>query len=52
MSHDEALKATVSKSEAKREIARHDCEGWAAFVSDVGDREAYSGREVLEWLGY
>ena len=53
MDYEEACEATVSREDARREVGRHDCDGgWGAFVAEVGDREEYCGREVLEWLGY
>lgn len=53
MEYEEAIKARVSKEEARREIERHDCDGgFDQFIADVGDKETYSGKEVLEWLGY
>lgn len=53
MDYDQALLATVSRSEAEAEIARHDVEGgFQAFLTEVGDRDTYKGREVLDWLGY
>lgn len=52
MNFDDALEAVVCRAEAQAEIARHDCEGWEAFLRDVGDRDEYLGAEVLAWLGY
>lgn len=52
MDYDEACEATLTRDEARREIERHDCEGWKAFLTDVGDQEEYSGQVVLDWLGY
>lgn len=52
MTYDEAIEATVSQAQAKREVERHDCDGWAAFIEDVGDKATYTGAEVLGWLGY
>lgn len=49
----DAFDLEVTRAEALDEIGRHDVEGGAvAFLAEVGDREAYEGREVLEWLGY
>lgn len=48
---EDAMEAEVTKSEAKREIKKHSLE-WNDFVQEVGDKEMYMGREVLEWLGY
>lgn len=52
MQYHEAIEATVTREQARREIERHDCEGFAAFLADVGDRATYRGAEVLGWLGY
>lgn len=48
---EDAMEAEVTKAEAKREIQKHSLK-WEDFVEEVGDREEYTGREVLEWLGY
>lgn len=53
MDYEEACEATVTREEARREIARHDCDGgFDAFLAEVGDRATYNGSEVLGWLGY
>jgi hypothetical protein len=52
MTYDEAVEATVTREEARREIERHDCEGWQAFLTDEGDHDEYAGADVLGWLGY
>ncbi|WP_199851926.1 hypothetical protein [Variovorax sp. PMC12] len=52
MPYEEAIEATVTREQARREIAKHDCEGFAQFLADVGDRATYTGKEVLDWLGY
>ena len=49
----DAFDLEVTREEALAEIGRHDVEGGAvAFLEEVGDRDSYEGREVLEWLGY
>ncbi len=49
----EACEAEVTREEARLEIGRHDCDGgFARFLQEIGDREAYTGKEVLDWLGY
>jgi len=49
----EAMEATVTRAEAKREIGKHDVEGgFNAFLIEVGDKTEYEGSEVLNWLGY
>lgn len=52
MDYSEACEATVTREEAKREIAKHDGPEWSEFLDDVGDRAEYTGEEVLGWLGY
>lgn len=47
----EAYIATVSKDEARREIERHGVL-FSDFVEKYGDREEYTGGDVLDWLGY
>lgn len=43
----------VTRDEAKAEIEKHDCEGaFAAFLAEVGDRNEYPAKDVLDWLGY
>lgn len=51
--YEEACDAEVTREEARQEIAKHDVDGgFEAFLRDVGDKETYSGQEVLDWLGY
>ena len=52
MNYLEAIEATVSRETAKREIAKHDCDGWEVFLSEIGDKAEYQGHEILDWLGY
>lgn len=51
--YEDACEAEVTREEARLEIARHDVDGgFEAFLQEVGDRETYWGREVLDFLGY
>lgn len=55
MNYEDAVDATVTREEARREIQRHDLpngEGWELFLEEVGDKPEYTGEEVLAWLGY
>lgn len=53
MSYEDAIEATVTREEARREIERHDIDGtFDDFIREVGDRAEYTGEEVLAWLGY
>ena len=52
MTFSEAMEATVSASDARREIeTNHGCD-WAEFVAEHGERTEYPGADVLGWLGY
>jgi hypothetical protein len=51
MTYEEALDATVTRDEAKREIEKHSA-SWDDFVAEHGDHETYEGETVLGWLGY
>ena len=51
MTYDEAMDATVTRSEAEYEIIAHDAD-WAKFVAEYGDHVEYAGADVLGWLGY
>lgn len=52
-SYEEAVDMEVTRREAQLEIARHDVDGgFEQFLKDVGDKETYTGKEVLDWLGY
>ncbi len=51
MEYEDAMEAEVTREEARREIANHDCE-FSEFLEDCGDKPEYKGSEVLNWLGY
>lgn len=51
MTYLEACDALVSREEARREVTKHGVE-FSEFLAEVGDRETYTGEEVLGWLGY
>lgn len=53
LTYDEARESglVITRSRAIREVLDH----WASvaeFLEDVGDRETYTSRELLAWLGY
>lgn len=51
--YEDACEAEVTREEARLEIEKHHVDGgFALFLEEVGDRETYSGQEVLDWLGY
>lgn len=49
--YEDALEATVTKAQALREVKRHQCDE-QEFLQEVGDKEAYVGSEILQYLGY
>lgn len=51
MNFEDAIHATVTREEAKREIEQHHAD-WNEFKREVGDKPTYRGEEVLGWLGY
>ena len=48
---EDAMKAVVSRAEAKREIEKHSG-SWAEFARAHGDKPTCRGSTVLRWLGY
>ena len=53
MNYEDACDEIVTREEARREIAKHETDGgFALFLVELGDRQTYEGREVLNWLGY
>lgn len=49
--HD-ACEGEVTREEARLEIEQHDLPGaFEEFLKEVGDKETYTGKEVLDWLG-
>lgn len=51
MDYDEAMQATVSRNEARKEVCLHSA-NWGDFLADCGDKSEYRGADVLAWLGY
>jgi len=49
--YESACDATLSRSRAIAEVQRHAL-NVDEFLSEVGDKPAYTGKEVLDWLGY
>tara|TARA_R110000824_G_scaffold38423_2_gene117386 strand:- start:305 stop:463 length:159 start_codon:yes stop_codon:yes gene_type:complete len=52
MDYDEAIEAIVSAKEARHEIENQHCLCFEEFQAEAGHHDTYTGREVLEWLGY
>ena len=51
MDYIDALDATITRSQARREILKHNAK-WSEFIADHGDHPEYLGVTVLAWLGY
>lgn len=51
MTFDDAVESTGTREEAINEVILHYGTS-EEFLIEVGDKPEYSGREVLEWLGY
>ncbi|AEC18777.1 hypothetical protein PT7_0237 [Pusillimonas sp. T7-7] len=49
--YEAACNATLSRSRALAEVQRHAL-NVEEFLREVGDKPAYTGKEVLDWLGY
>lgn len=49
--YEAACDATLSRERAIAEVERHAL-NVDDFLSEVGDKPAYTGKEVLDWLGY
>jgi hypothetical protein len=52
MDYEEAMRATVSEAQARYEVETMHCLDFDSFQQDVGYKAEYTGREVLNWLGY
>ncbi len=48
---DEAYETALTTEQAKRVVLRHGL-SWSDFIADTGEKELFSGEEVLNWLGY
>ena len=49
--YDDACAARINRARALREVLAHGCDV-SEFLADVGDKESYTGKEILDWLGY
>jgi len=49
--YEDACLETISRERAHRTILEHNLD-WNDFLDEVGDKEFYSGQEILDWLGY
>ena len=50
--YESAKGITISKKRALLELRRHSIFDYKEFFDDLGERETYSARAVLGWLGY
>jgi hypothetical protein len=50
--YDSAEDLTISRSRAIQELRAHNCEDFAEFFQDLGDKSEYLAQDVLNWLGY
>lgn len=50
--YDSAEDLTISRSRAIQELRAHNCEDFAEFFQDLGDKSKYLAQDVLNWLGY
>jgi hypothetical protein len=51
VTYEDAVQALIARDVAVAEILDHDCDP-VEFFTDCGDRDSYTGREILNWLGY
>ena len=48
---DDADETELTAEQAKRIVRKHG-HSWSEFVADIGEKERFSGKDVLDWLGY
>jgi len=51
MDYEQAIETMVTRKQARQEIERH-YQSFDEFMAECGDRQEYSGKVVLDWLGY
>lgn len=49
--YDEACEAVLTARQARHEVEAHGAD-WFEFMDDVGAADTYTGKQVLDWLGY
>ena len=49
--YDDACEATITQNQAIREIHKHGMYK-ADFFAACGEHDEYSGKVILDWLGY
>ena len=52
MTENEYRDETITHSQALYQLEQHGVLDIAEFYSDLGERETYTGAELLDWLGY
>jgi hypothetical protein len=50
--YQSAIGITITRKRALLELRRHSIFDYKEFFKDLGDRDFYSARTVLGWLGY
>tara|TARA_R110002020_G_scaffold57194_3_gene157659 strand:- start:485 stop:664 length:180 start_codon:yes stop_codon:yes gene_type:complete len=50
--YDSAEDITISRERACQELKAHGLVDLKEFFDELGDKEAYSAQDVLDWLGY
>jgi len=53
LTEEQARAETFTAKQARHVIeVQHSGEPFSLFVAEVGDKPLYSGKEILDWLGY
>lgn len=50
--YDSAEDVTITQERAFEELEKHGCQDYEQFILDMGDKEEYDAKKVLQWLGY
>lgn len=51
MDYWEAIEVEVTKAEAVREVEKHGIDK-TEFFAELGEKDCYQGKDILDWLGY
>ena len=52
MTENDYREATITHSQALHQLEKHGVIDLDEFHNDLGERETYTGEELLNWLGY
>ena len=52
MTENEYRDETITHSQALYQLEQHGVIDIEEFYADLGERETYTGAELLDWLGY